>query len=693
MNRLVFVLILLISLQSRGQSELRWTMVQPGVWKTTIGGDFTSILGLMHNVPDSVALGRLPAAGAFPLDKAAVTARVGHGEVYLRLPLDTLEKIWGLGLQFKTVNQRGRILQLHVDHYGGEDNGRTHAPVPFYISSKGYGVLIDAAEYITVYAGTAVRKDATHPPVAKDRNTDKSWEPDPYSDAMEIKVPGRGVDMYVFDGPGPMQVVQRYNLFNGGGCLPPKWGLGFTQRLPTLSTAEDILHEADAFEQHGFPLDFIGVEPGWQSRAYPCSLEWDTTRFPDPTAFNRRLSGKKLRSNVWFNPYISPDSRLFAAVRPFSGSHTVWNGLVPDILLPGTRALLKDHFFRYVLGAGVSGFKIDEVDGYDNWLWPDVATFPSGISATGMRQVFGLLMQQVTTGWFHEAGHRTFGLVRASNTGASAMPYVIYNDYYSHRDFITALINSGNLGVLWTPEVRGSKTAEEWVRRIQTVVFSPMAMINAWSDGTKPWSFPEVEKVVREMALLRIQLLPYLYSSFAAYHFEGKPPFRGMNLEKGRLMNGEITDQYMMGDNLLVAPLFAGEQKRKVTLPAGRWYDFYTGGLVGEDEVVEVSAGLDRIPLFVRDGGLIPMIPARRQIPGIDDIVPLTVRHYGTAPGEFMLYDDDGETFLYEQGAYSLTRLAVTRDQKGQRQGNQPRPAKGKPYHYAAKISWQFMTP
>lgn len=108
---------------------------------------------------------------------------------------------------------------------------------------------------------------------------------------------------------------------------------------------------------------------------------------------------------------------------------------------------------------------------------------------------------------------------------------VIYNDYYSHEDFITALINSGYSGVLWTPEVRSSKTSEEWLRRMQTVIFSPMAMINAWSSGTKPWSFPEVEKEVREIAMLRMQLMPYFYSEFAKYHFEGTPLFRGMNLE------------------------------------------------------------------------------------------------------------------------------------------------------------------
>lgn len=191
----------------------------------------------------------------------------------------------------------------------------------------------------------------------------------------------------------------------------------------------------------------------------------------------------------------------------------------------------KEH-----VGIGVSGYKVDEVDGYDRWLWPDVATFPSGVSAEQMRQTYGLWVQRTTTDLYHQRNQRTYGLVRASNAGASAYPYVIYNDYYSHPDFITALINSGFCGVLWTPEVRGSKTAEEWLRRFQTVVFSPMAMLNAWASGTKPWSFPEVAEQVKEYALLRMRMIPYWYTEFARYHFDGIPPFRAMNLEAGFLL-------------------------------------------------------------------------------------------------------------------------------------------------------------
>ena len=202
------------------QPQLEWQLVQPGIWKATVGREAAiSYINLMQNVPQTAALSKLPAS-KFPLEKEDITVNISNGQVSLRFPLDEEETIFGLGLNFKTVNQRGRILNLHVDHYGGVDNGRTHAPVPFYVSSKGYGVLIDAAQYINVYAGTGVRKDAKHPPELKDRNTDKTWEAEPYSDAMEINIPGETVVIYIFGGPTPMNVVQRYNLFNGGGsCL------------------------------------------------------------------------------------------------------------------------------------------------------------------------------------------------------------------------------------------------------------------------------------------------------------------------------------------------------------------------------------------------------------------------------------------------------------------------------------------
>ncbi|NCU04489.1 MAG: DUF5110 domain-containing protein, partial [Chitinophagaceae bacterium] len=337
--------------------------------------------------------------------------------------------------------------------------------------------------------------------------------------------------------------------------------------------------------------------------------------------------------------------------------------------------------------------------------------FPSGISGEQMRSTYGVLAMRYTADMYRSKNQRTYGLVRANNAGGVSLPFVIYNDYYNHQDFITALINSGFSGVLWTPEARASKTGEEWLRRFQTVVFSPMAMINAWSSGTKPWSYPEVAEQVKQFSLLRMQMMPYWYSEFAKYHFEGTPPFRGMALEEGfkqeikkeavnanleenpyaEAVSKEIKDQYMAGEYLLVAPVFAGQTTRKVVLPKGKWYDFYTGAYAGDGEVITVTPGLDKIPVYVKDGAIIPMMKPRLQAPKAGEKVDIEIRHYGEKPGRYLLYDDDGETFNYEKGEYSFREINVKHDKKGQLKGTISAPEKNKP-NTVGVVTWKFMT-
>ncbi|MDO3389833.1 glycoside hydrolase family 31 protein [Bacteroides sp. ET489] len=697
------------------RAQIHWTLVEPGVWKGVVGTpEEYSLLSVSGKMPLKEGFTRLPVV-TLPALADEITATLNDGKTYITIPLQRQEQLYGFGLNFKTVHQRGRILNLHVDHYGGKDDGRTHAPVPFYVSSCGYGILINSARYLTVYAGSGSRKDSPDAPVAKDRNTDKTWSANPYSDAVSVLVPAPGVEIYLFAGPQPMDVVRRYNLFCGGGTLPPRWGLGFTHRTPSLYTADQVKQEAEEFERRGYPLDFIGLEPGWQSKSYPCTFEWDKQRFPQPKAFVDEMKKRGIRINLWTNPYVSPESDIYEQMFPLSGSHTVWCGIVPDLAHEKGRRLWMDKLDKEHVGIGVSGYKVDEVDGYDRWLWPDVATFPSGVSAEQMRQTYGLWVQRTTTDLYHQRNQRTYGLVRASNAGASAYPYVIYNDYYSHPDFITALINSGFCGVLWTPEVRGSKTAEEWLRRFQTVVFSPMAMLNAWASGTKPWSFPEVAEQVKEYALLRMRMIPYWYTEFARYHFDGIPPFRAMNLEAGFSPSGvepvelqntnanletnpyleavskEIKDQYMAGEYLLIAPLFAGQTQRKVVLPKGNWYDFYTGKYVGNGETITVSPGLDRIPVFVKDGAIIPLMEPLLHAPTAGQKMNLEIRHYGKADGFYRFYDDDGETYDYERGEYTWRDIRVTRDRKGQLKGSISKAERGKPDNIGT-VNWRFMT-
>jgi len=230
-----------------------------------------------------------------------------------------------------------------------------------------------------------------------------------------------------------------------------------------------------------------------------------------------------------------------------------------------------------------------------------------------------------------------------------------------------------------------------------------MATINAWADGTKPWSFPDVYPAVREVALLRNSLLPYLYTAFARYHRDGIPPFRSLVLEPGfspeagdtstyaRAAREEIKDEYMMGDCLLVAPMFAGQKERKVVLPRGKWFDFYTGKYAGDGQVVVVAPGGGKMPLFVKDGGLIPMIPPQRQISRLSKHLPLEIRHYGGAEGATQVYDDDGVSFAYEKGESAWHDFRTKRMPDGSMTGSFTEPQTGAFWSYGA-VSWKWMT-
>jgi alpha-glucosidase (family GH31 glycosyl hydrolase) len=688
-----------------GMDILQWEKIMPGVWKASFGE--TGLNPFDYADPPKVSaieeLGDTP----FPFDENDTRYLLSSSRASIRLPLEQEESIYGLGLEFEGINRRGNVYTLKVDHYGGVQ-GYTHAPVPFYVSSKGYGVLINSSRRVKIHVGVGNRKDSKLPEVI-DRTTGENWSARPVSDAIEASVQDKGLEIYVFTGNDPLEAVQRYNLFSGGGVLPPKWGLGFWHRVGTHFSDEDVLNEIEDFKKYDIPLDVIGLEPGWQSFAYPCSFDWDETRFPNPEKFVKTLIDKDIELNLWENPYVAPVSSMFDNIRPFTGSHTVWLGEVPDYTLPEAQKVLLDHHQKNHLDYGVTGYKFDEVDGYDFWLWPDHATFPSGNDAVEIRQLYGLILQDIFNDHFKEQNKRTYSLVRSSYTGASSKNFVIYSDYYGHKGYVTALVNSSLAGVLWTPEIRSAGSAEEWIRRFQTVCFSPMAMLNAWASGTKPWSFPEVTNMVRDVIQLRAKLLPYMYTAFYEYSQKGIPPFRAMVLEKGYVaeekMTGgelddvenpyeerkrsEVTDQFMMGPSILVAPVFEGQKERKVVLPKGNWYDFYTGDFVGNGETIVIKTQLAEIPLFVKDGAIIPMLSSKESTVE-SNREALEVRHYGSKQTNYLLYNDDGESYDYENGEFSLTELRVERNRKGEFTGI-IRPVRKSNFDYG-EISWRWMT-
>jgi alpha-D-xyloside xylohydrolase len=434
-----------------------------------------------------------------------------------------------------------------------------------------------------------------------------------------------GVDVYLFAGPTMLDAVRRYNIFSGGGVMPPEWGLGFWYRMDAQATQQTALALAQDFRDRKIPCDVLGLEPGWQTHAYSCTFAWNNDRFPAPGDFVRSAAGLNYKINLWEHAFTHPASPLFSALEPHSGDYGVWGGLVPDFAGDAARQAFGDYHGQQFVDEGVSGFKLDECDNSDytgGWSFPECSAFPSGIDGEQMHSVFGLRYQMAIWDQYRKRQQPTFNLVRSSGALAAPYPFVLYSDLYDHREFIRALVNSGFGGLLWCPEVRDAVSEEDLIRRLQSVVFSPLAMVNGWYIKNPPWmqldrklnnqdkllaNWQSLESRCREIIGWRMQLVPYLTATFERYAEDGTPPFRALILDwpQDQRLHA-VDDQYMVGDRMMVAPLFAGEPQRKVVIPQGEWHDFWTGERIQGGNEFFVPASSEQIPVYVKSGSIFP---------------------------------------------------------------------------------------
>jgi len=454
----------------------------------------------------------------------------------------------------------------------------------------------------------------------------KSLE-DTESSQVFVEIPtAQGVEVYLFAGPSMLDVVRRYNLFSGGGVLPPEWGLGFWYRAASNASESEIAATAAEFRERNIPCDVMGLEAGWHSHAYSCTFSWNKSRFSHPDSFVQELKKKNFHVNLWEHAFIHPSSPLFEPMRNLAGSTAVWGGLVPDFQNPQARRVFGDYHGSHLIDAGVSGFKLDECDNSDftgGWSFAEPSQFPSGVDGEQMHSLFGLRYQRALWDQFLERGQETYSLVRSSGALAAPYPFVLYSDLYDHRQFVRALVNSSFSGLLWCPEVRDAKNEEDLLRRLQTVVFSPLAMINGWYIPNPPWkqldrkknnanelssNWEELEARCREIIGWRMQLIPYLRAAFARYATDGTPPFRALALDWPDVPAlAKTDDAWMVGDRLLVAPLFAGEDGRQLILPPGLWHDYWTGNPIQGGVEVKIDGATRNIPVYVKSGAVLPL--------------------------------------------------------------------------------------
>ena len=519
----------------------------------------------------------------------------------LEFPLKEEEQIYGFGLQLKDFNHKNQKLRLCSNSDPCAHTGDSHAPVPFFVSTAGYGIYFDTARYMEAHCGFGKNKNRQSNP----NNTIIVSVDDLYrkcglfeDTVMSVEIPvAKGIDIYIFEGETILDVVSQYNMFSGGGCDVPEWGLGVLYRVYARYTADQVMEVAKNFREKDIPCDIIGLEPGWQTNTYSCSYMWDEERYPNYKEMVEYLKANDFHINLWEHAFVNAASPIYKDMHDYSGDYEVWQGLVPDFCTKEARDLFANHHKKYIVDLGIDGFKLDECDSSDfghTWSFPNCTEFPSGIDGEQYHQLFGTLYMQTMMQALGE--NKTFSQVRNAGALAASYPFVLYSDLYDHKDFIRGIVNSGFSGILWTAELRDAKSKKELLRRLQVTVFSVQCLLNAWYCEDVPWKEFDCEDEVRDLLKIRKSLVPMLKEAFDSYHTTGKPPVRALVADyTWDVETYKIDDEYVFCDKFIVAPLTAECDTRMVYLPEGQWRDYWTKEPVNAGWF-EVT--MDNIPVF-----------------------------------------------------------------------------------------------
>lgn len=682
MRKLAICLFLLTGCFLHAQQTPSQKEIAPGIIKLQTGEtDPFTPYSLFGGNAELEAMKLLPAA-SLPFNLNDIQLKITNRGCIVEVPLSDDEQIYGFGLQFETFGQRGLRKRPIVNDNPLNGLGYSHAPQTFYVSTKGYGILVNTSRYTTFLCGSNQKAQQSQPDAETRKNiattTEELYRNRGNGNGVFIDIPGaKGIEVFVISGPKLLDVVKRYNLLSGGGCLPPMWGLGFKYRVKGDAIQDSVMRFANYFREKQIPCDVLGLEPGWQTATYSCSYRWSDERFPTHKEMLSQLKQKGYHVNAWEHAYVHSSSPIRKAMEPHSGNFLVWGGLVPDFIQPEARKIFGDYHGT-LADEGLSGFKLDECDNSNiayasaTWCFPDMAQFPSGIDGEQMHQVFGSLYVNTVDDIYRQRNLRTYNDYRAASMFMSSRSAVLYSDSYDHKEYIRALCNSAFGGLLWCPEVREASSAEDFFHRLQTVILSPQAMVNAWYLQYAPWlqfdrgknergeylpQAKEYEDYARTLINLRMQLVPYLYNAFYTYHKEGTPPFRPLLMDypqDERLRT--ISDQYMIGNGLMAAPLYENKKTRTVYFPEGTWYNFNTNEKYEGNREYQIETAFDQLPIYVRQGTILPLATP---VPNISEetVFDLNCKVYGVPSATCSLFEDDGVSYNYQKGKYNIITL------------------------------------
>ncbi|MCL2129762.1 MAG: alpha-xylosidase [Treponema sp.] len=518
------------------------------------------------------------------------------------LDLGVGETIYGFGERFTPFVKNGQTVESWNED-GGTSSEQAYKSIPFFISSAGYGVLVNNPGKVSFEIASEVVS------------------------AVQFSVPGEIMDYYIISGENLKNVMRNYCSLCGFPALPPAWsfGLWLSTSFTTKYDEKTVAGFIDGMAERNIPLSVFHFDCFWMKAFQWVDFEWDKSQFPNPPEMLKRLKKRGLRISMWINPYIAQKSCLFDEgmekgylVKKSNGDIWQWDlwqaGMaLVDFTNPEAAAWYQKKL-KKLLDMGVDTFKSD----FGERIPLDVV-WHNGEDSEKMHNFYSYLYNKTVFDLLEETRGKGEALVfaRSATLGCQRFPVHWGGDCSASYESMAETLRGGlSLGLsgfgFWSHDIGGfenTATPDLFKRWTAFGLLSSHSRLHGNESYRVPWNFDEEAcEVLRFFTELKFALMPYLYRGALEAHEEGIPVMRAMILEfPDDPACAYLDRQYMLGGNLLAAPVFNENGEVEYYLPGGKWTNIISGNVAGGGSWQKEKHGYFSLPLMVRPNSILAL--------------------------------------------------------------------------------------
>lgn len=573
-----------------------------------------------------VADGRTLTSGG-EKDTAIMSTPDGGHHLVQRLGLGVGDAVYGMGERFGPLVKNGQAVDIWMAD-GGTCTEQAYKNVPFYLTNAGYGVLVNHPGEVSFEVGS---EDMSK---------------------VQFSAETQSLEYFVIYGPTPKEILSKYTALTGRPALPPAWsfGLWLSTSFNTDYDEATVTSFIEGMADRDLPLSVFHFDCFWMRELSWCDFEWDPKVFPDPRGMLSRLKARGLKVCVWINPYIAQRSALFEEgqargyfLKRAGGDVWQWDLWQPgQAVVDFTNPEAREWFaakLDALLDMGVDCFKSD----FGERIPTDVVYY-DGSDPTEMHNYYTYLYNKTVFDLLRKRRGERDAVVfaRSATVGTQQFPVHWGGDSLSTPQSMAESLRGGLSLTMsgfgfWSHDIGGFEgTPEAWLfkRWIAFGLLSSHSRLHANYSYRVPWAFDEeAVDVLRTFTRLKATLMPYLYQAARVAHLDGVPVMRAMVVEfPDDPACTHLDRQYMLGPDLLVAPVFTEDGDVSYYVPDGVWTRLLTGETVTGPRWVTEDHGFASVPLLVRPGAVLP-VGAVDDRPDYSYADGVTLRVFGIADG------------------------------------------------------------